>query len=245
MTSLEPSAPLVEIALRIPGQWASIEALSAKLPLGCRLDDRFLHLEDGTKVEWNALKADDEFLKVFAEGCTRMPSDRDREVIENYTVNYCLLCPGGSVALAKKAMHAAAVVLRAGGAGVFVDNGAVAHGSDDWHALTQGADEGGVFWAFVSFIRTKTDMFTMGMHVLGHRDAIMPRTGNDERDRMILASFLGYVYQSGVELHDNEIISDPTLPSFQLKSEAGEITQPGSPMYSPFGRWRLVAVEVE
>lgn len=241
----EPSdSPQVEIALRIPGQWSSLEALAAKLPLGCRLDDRFLHLEDGERFEWNALKADDQFLKVFAEGCTRMPSDRDREVIENYTVNFCLICPGGSVEAARQALRAAAVVLRAGGAGVFVDNGGIAHGSDDWHALTQGADEGGVFWAFVSFIRTKTDMFTMGMHVLGHRDAIMPRTGNDDRDRTILASFLGYLYQSGVELHDNEIISDPTLPSFQLKAEEGEKFPEGSPMFSPYGRWRLVAVEV-
>ena len=237
--------PPISITFRIPGQWSSLEALAAKLPLGARLDDHHLHLEDDSKFEWNALKADDQFLQVFAQACTRMPSDRDRKVVENYTVNFCLTCPGGSISAAQQALKAAAVVLRAGGAGVFVDNSCLAHGSDDWHLLAADETDGGVFWALVSFIRSKSDIYSMGMHTLGHRDAIMPRTGNDERDRMILASFLGYTYRSGVTLEDGEIIRDPSLPSFQLETETNETLPEGSPMFNPFGQWRLKEVAVE
>jgi hypothetical protein len=241
----QPAAsPTVEVALRIPGQWASVEALAARLPLGCRLDDRYLYLEDDSKYEWNALNADDEFLKIFAQSCQRMPSERDRDVIEHYTVNFCLICPGGSIAAAKNVLRAAAAVLRAGGAGVFVDNAGIAHGSDDWHSLSEGADDGGVFWAFIAFIGNKKDIYSVGMHILGHRDAIMPRTGNDEKDRLILASFLGYTYRSGVTLSENEIIADPSLPSFQLKSDPDERMPKDAPMHNPFGRWRLEPVEV-
>ncbi len=242
----EPTATLpVEIAFRIPGQWPGMEALAAKLPLGCRLDDRFLHLEDGDKFEWIARPTDGEFLKIFADSCHRMPSERDRQVIENYTVNFCLLCPGGSVAAAQKAMRAVAIILRAGGAGVFIDNSGLAHGSDDWHLLAADETDGGVFWAFVNFIRAKEEVCSIGMHVIGHRDAVMPRTGSDERDHMILASFLGYSYRSGITLADGEIISDPTLPAFQLHAEQAQPVPDGSPMHNPHGRWRLSLVEME
>ena len=49
---------------------------------------------------------------------------------------------------AKQSMAAAAAVLTAGGAGVFVDNSGITHGASDWLALLDSADNGGAYWAF-------------------------------------------------------------------------------------------------
>jgi len=138
-----------------------------------------------------------------------MPSQRNRDAIDGYTTNFCLRGPGGSLGSAKGIMRAAAAVLRAGGAGVFIDNSGLSHGSDGWHALTGDPGDGGVFWAFVTFVGGKRDNYTVGMHVLGYRDAIMPRSGDDERDRQVLGCFLGYSYRSGAALADGHVMPTP------------------------------------
>ena len=58
----------------------------------------------------------------------------------SYSVNIGLNCPGSSRQAARTIMKAAAAILRAGGAGVFIDNSALAHGRSDWLAMT---DDGG------------------------------------------------------------------------------------------------------
>ncbi|MEX2213367.1 MAG: hypothetical protein WD768_04525 [Phycisphaeraceae bacterium] len=240
----ELSLPAIEISLRIPGQWSSFEAMAARLPMGCRLTETHLHLDDGMRVQWNALKADAEFPSIFAGSCERQPSSEDCETVENYTVNFCIWGPGGSLESAHAMMRAAAAILRAGGAGVFIDNSAKAHGSDDWHALT-GDPEGGPFWAFVSFVGSKRDIYTTGMHVLGYRDAIIPRSGDDELDRFLLGNFLGYSYRSGAVLENGHVIAGEGVPSFRIKAEACRTVPEGTSVFNPYGMWRLERVRAE
>ena len=199
-------------------------------------------LADGTEFEIHALPADDEFPRIFATSCPKLPTEDEREQIENYKINICLTGPGGSLELAKQLMTAAAAVMAAGAAGVFIDNCGLAHGATNWRELLEHADEGGLFWAFVSTVRAeaKKEIYSVGMHILGFRDAVIPATGNDEYDFRSLHSFLGYTAFSGATIEDGDVVRDAVLPTYHTHSGPDDRFPVDAPMFNPYGRWRLV-----
>jgi hypothetical protein len=202
-------------------------------------------LPDGVEFQLSVLPADDEFPEIFAGACPKLPTEGEREQIENYKVNICLTGDGGSISAAKRIMEGAAAVLSAGGAGVFVDNSGISHGATDWLTLFDSADDGGVYWAFVSAVRSEDEVYSMGMHILGLRDAIIPSTGNSEYDSRTLHSFLGYSAFSGATLRDGEVVGDAVLPTFCVRSQPDDRCERDAPMFNPYGRWRLERIEVE
>jgi hypothetical protein len=204
-----------------------------------------LVLADGSAFELHVLPADEEFPRIFSGSCPKTPTDDERERIENYTVNVCLTGPGGSIAAAKQVMEAGAAVLATGGAGVFVDNSGIAHGGGDWLTLLDSADDGGAYWAFVSAVHSDDELYSLGMHVLGCRDAIVPRTGHDEFDFRTLHSFLGYTAFSGHVLSDGDMVGDAVLPNFRVHAQEDDRVEEGAPMFNPYGRWRLARVDAE
>jgi hypothetical protein len=226
--------------MRIPGGWSEPRELLKQLPRGCRCTPDALVLADGSKFEFNALDADEQFAEIFASGCPKLPTESEREQIENYKVNICLTGPGGSITAAKQLMEAAAAILAAGGAGVFVDNSGISHGATDWLTLLSDADNGGVYWAFVSAVRSEDELYSIGMHVLGFRDAIIPLTGHDEYDFRTLHSFLGFTAFSGNIVADGDTIGDPVLPTFRAHAEPHDRVPIDAPMFNPYGQWRLV-----
>jgi hypothetical protein len=140
-------------------------------------------------------------------------------------------------------MAAGAVVLEAGGAGVFIDNCGLAHGASDWLTLLDNFGDGGAYWAFVATVRGDAELYSLGMHVLGCRDAIIPSTGDEEYDRRTLHSFLGYTAFSGVAMRDGDIVNDPSLPAFRVSKLADDPTPYDAPMFNPYGRWKLGAID--
>ncbi len=239
----DPLGP--EVTLRIPGAWREPAEFFEKLPPGCRSTEHGLVLDDGTEFELNVLPADEEFPRIFAGACSKMPLDEECERIENYRVNMCLTGRGGSIEAAKRIMQAAAAVLEAGGAGVFVDNSGIAHGATDWQTLLSDADNGGVYWAFVSAVSSESEVYSLGMHILGFRDAIIPSTGNSEYDSRTLHSFLGYTAFSGAAIEDGELFGDAVLPTFRAYSQPDDRVPEDAPMFNPHGRWRLVPVDAQ
>ena len=234
-----------EVTMRIPGGWSGPQEFLKQLPRGCRCTPDAFVLADGTEFEFNALPADEEFAGIFAGGCPKLPTEAERNQIETYRVNVCLTGPGGSIAAAKQLMAAAAAVMAAGGAGVFIDNSGIAHGATDWLALLDGADTGGVYWAFVSAVHNDDELYSVGMHILGFRDAIIPRTGSDEHDYRTLHSFLGCAAFSGKTLQDGEMVGDAVLPTFHVHAEPHDRVPPDAPMFNPYGQWRLAPLNGE
>lgn len=234
----------VEIALRIPGRWPDAAAFDAALPDGWSWRDGRMVGPEGIEADCIPRPADDEFVALFAAGCAREPSDRDKRIVEGYTVNVCLAAPGGSVAATMRILAAAVAVLDAGGGGVFVDNSGVAHGSDDWRDLAADPSGGGAFWAMVATVGSPDEIYSIGMHTLGHPDAVMPRTGDDEFDHFYLNNFLGYLMNSGRVMHNGDVVGDPKQAHFGVHREpAPPPAMPGHPMHNPFGRWRLAPMD--
>jgi hypothetical protein len=240
-----------QVVLRIPGLWGHPGELMDALPEGFSLDQEWMTLPDGSKVEFNPRPWDDEFLEVFAKSCKRAPSEKDQHIVENYTVQVCLAGPGGSLVAAKRMMDAGSAILKTGGGGVFIDNSGNAHGSDDWFDLTndpdncEGGDWGGVYWAFVATVGSQSEIWSMGMHVLGYRDVVMPRSGQgDEHDYNTLHEIVGYTYLSGRKMHHGDVIADLTGPRYEVFDEKVTGIPAGNAMHNPYGRWRLVPAGV-
>ena len=245
MEATNPQIVAPEVTLRIPGGWCSREDFLERLPHGCHLTPESLTLPDGVEFELNALAADDEFPSVFAGSCSKLPTEAEREQIENYKVNVCLSGRGGSIAAAKQLLAGGAAVLAAGGAGVFIDNCGLSHGATDWLALQDSADNGGVYWAFVSTARSDGLLYSVGMQVLGFRDAILPLTADKDYAYRALHSFLGYSAFSGVSIQDGDVVGDTVLPTFRAHQEPHDRFPATAPMYNPYGQWRLVPLDTQ
>jgi hypothetical protein len=238
---MNPPTAEVTIALRIPGRWSHPRELIERLPADCRLTAESLVLPDGTPVEIGFMEADDQFAGIFRSSCREPPTDDELATVDGYTVNVLLSGPGGTAESARTMMQAGAAIVRAGGAGVFIDNCLLAHGGQNWLDM---ADEGGpdaLSFAFVGIVRGKTDVYTMGMHALGLRDVAMKRA-DVEVDGFDIVEVIRYLAASEKPIEDGHLIADLNGPRFQAFTQESADERAGSPMYNPFGRLKLVSV---
>jgi hypothetical protein len=237
----EPAAP-VEIILRIPGKWAHPGELIERLPDGCRLTPEELTLPGGERVEFGAVAPDDQFAGVFRSACRQPAAADELATVDGYTVNVILSGPGGSLEAARTMMRAAAAVVRAGGAGVFIDNSALAHGGRDWLAMTEDGGPDALSFAFVAVVGGREDAWTMGMHVLGLRDVVMKRADAKDDDFGII-EVIRYLARGEKPVEDGHVLADLSGPRFRAVAQASPDGPPGSPLHNPFGRLRLVSMQ--
>lgn len=138
-------------------------------------------------------------------------------------------------------MRAAAAVIEAGGAGVFIDNCGLSHGGRDWLAMTEDGGPDAVSFAFVALVRGDAEIWTMGMHVMGLRELVMKRTDVEDRGYDIV-QLVRYVCQGDAPVEDGHVIADPDGPLFRAMAQESSTDLAGSPMHNPFGRLKLVSM---
>jgi hypothetical protein len=237
----EPAFP-VTVALRVPGRWSHPRDLIARLPAGFRLTAETLTLPDTTQVDFGAAAADEQFAGIFRSSCRRPATKDELATVAGYTVNVFLSGPGGSLQAAHSMMQAGAAVVRAGGAGVFIDNSALAHGGQDWLDLTEDGGPEALSFAFVSIVRGQVDVWTMGMHVLGLRDVVMKRE-DIEAHGFDIVEVIRYLAHGDQPIGDGHVLADLNGPRFRAFTEASEANLAGTPMHNPFGRLKLVSMQ--
>jgi hypothetical protein len=235
----EPAAP-VTIALRIPGKWSHPQALVERLPPGCRLTAEALVLPDTAQVAFGAMAADDQFAMIFRSSLREPATEDELATADTYTVNVVLSGPGGSLPAARTMMQAGAAVVRAGGAGVFIDNSTLAHGGRNWIDMTEDGGPDALSFAFVAIVRGQAEVWTMGMHVLGLRDVVMKRADVEEGGFDII-EVIRYLSRSEKPIDDGHVIADLNGPRFRIFTQDSPARLVGSPMHNPFGRFKLVS----
>jgi hypothetical protein len=247
-TSSEPqgempmSSTVVRTTLRIPGNWPHPGELIERMPAGFRLTPEALVLPDGTEVEFTPMPPDDQFAEIFKSSCRQPATDDELEIVDGYTVNVCLTGPGGSLEAAATMMQAGAAVIRAGAAGVFVDNSAVAHGGGHWIEMAEDGGPHALSFAFVGIVRGQQEVWTMGMHVMGLPDVLMRRADCDADERAII-EVLRYLCRGEKPIGDGHVLADEAGPRFQAHVTSSDRFDAGSPMYNPFGRLKLVSIK--
>lgn len=228
-----PSAP-IEIAFRIPGTWTHPRELVERMPPGCRLSPEGLILPDGRRVEIAPMQPDQQFASIFASSCRRPATPDELERVNRYTVNMGLLGPGGSIEAARTMLEAAAVILQAGGAGVFIDNSGLAHGGEDWLSLAEDGSTDAISFAFVSIVRGETEAWTMGMHVFGLPEIKLRRTDIEPTGDLII-DVLRYMCYSDKPVDKDHVLVLEDGQMLHVTSKAESEFPAGSPMHNPFG----------
>jgi len=236
----EPAAPIT-IALRIPGKWPHPKELIERMPADCRLTGEALILPDGAQVEFGAMGADDQFAQIFRSSCRQPATEEELETVDGYAVNILLSGPGGSMQAAHTMMQAGAALVRAGGAGVFIDNSALAHGGQNWLAMTEDGGPDALSFAFVSIVRSREEVWTMGMHVLGLCDVLMKRS-DIETEGFDIVEVIRYLARGDKPVDDGHVIADLDGPRFRAIKQESAKKLSGSPLDNPFGRLKLVSM---
>jgi len=231
------------ITLRIPGDWSHPGQLLDRLPDGFRLKPEALSLPDGTEIEFTPMPPDGEFPRIFRSACRRPATDDELDVLGRYTVNVGLSGAGGSLPAALAMMKAGAAIVRAGGAGVFIDNSALAHGGSDWIAMTEDGGPEAISFAFASIIRGRHDVYTMGMQTMGFPDLLMRSADVDERGETII-EIIRYICGGNRPIDVGHLLADEHGPRFQVVAkEDDDEFDAESPMHNPWGRLKLVSAK--
>ena len=237
MTNISP-----QITLRIPGDWSHPGELVDRLPDGVRLTPEALSLPDGTQVEFIPMPPDDQFPEIFRSSCRRPATADELAIVSRYTVNVGLTGPGGSRESARAMLRAGAAIVRAGGAGVFIDNSGLAHGGGIWIELTDDGGPDALSYAFVGIVQGRQDVWTMGMQTLGFPDLLMRRSDIDEQGDTII-EIIRYVCGGERPIDVGHVLADEQGPRFQVVGTDSDDFEPDSPMHNPFGRFRIVSVK--
>lgn len=231
----------VQTTLRIPIGWSHPQELLDRMPAGFVLKPESLTLPDGTEIEMTPLPPDEEFAAIFQASCRRPATPDELATVRRYTANITLTGPGGSLDAARTMMRAGASIVQAGGAGVFIDNSALAHGGGAWIEMAEDGSPDALSFAFVSIFHGERELSTLGMHLLGFPDLIMRRT---EGDADTIIEVIRYVAAGEKPVRDGHILADDRgRPRFSVTATAIEKQTLASPMENPFGRLRLTSVQ--
>ncbi len=231
---MSEASPSIEIALRIPGTWAHPGELVERMPTDCQLSPAGLTLPDGKQVEIAPMQPDSQFANIFASSCRRPAAPEELEMVHRYTVNMGLLAPGGSLEAARTMMQAAAVLVQAGGAGVFIDNSGLAHGGEDWLNFAEDASADALSFAFVNIVRGQEEVWTLGMHILG-RPEIKMRRADLEPNGDLIIDVLRYMCHSDKSVDTGHALVLEDGQMLQVTSNIKSEFPPSSPMYNPYG----------
>lgn len=238
----------VETILCIPGSWKDRQALVQTIALKSQgyifAGSALLHTSSGTSFLIDPQGRDERLAEAFAIA-SRFSLGHEQlsqalvDDIEKHTQILYLIGEGGSLEKAHQMIQAGIALLDAGGLAVKVETAGIAHSSKQWRSYGDGTANS-AFEAFVTFIRTRQSLHSVGMHNLGYRDALID-TGEDiQESYQTLGNFLLYTLIESPMLKDGETFSlEQDAPYFQLHAEACKTYPPDDPFHNPFGVWHL------
>jgi len=235
-------ADLPLVTFRIAGNWKHPAELEERLPNGCQLNSSGLLLPDGTEFEMSALPPDGQFPQIFQSACRGRLTVGELAVLNDYRVIVALRGSGGSLESALAMMQAGAAIVTAGGAGVFIDNSALAHSGENWIAMTEDGSPDAISFAFAAIVRGQRDAYTMGMHVMGFPDLLMRSSDVDERGDMIV-DIIRYVCDGKRSIEVGHFLGDEQGARFQVVARESDAFEDKSPMHNPYGRLKIVSVK--
>ena len=250
--------PKITLLFAVP--FASPQALVEALvnEPGYKCEKGGLRTPDGTLLELDGRPQDGKFADVVVRGNgPRGPTKDETRRMRAAPTLLSLTGAGGSTEAAKRMLAAGDMLMRLGAAGVLVYNSGLGHGASDWRKLN-GKPDDGIHWAFVNTTRDPNGqigglevpcLYSTGMHVMGHRDVVVPATGDERADWFQVNNYCGYLQQSGRIPVDGDVLTamvegqdgeaPQIVPMFRVRYAPCKTFPADSPMYNPYGLYVL------
>lgn len=238
-----------QIVMRIPGMWRSSKALEKSLQktlqatpaINFKLSNCWLTMPDDKRIELIFSKADEEFPRVFATACRDAPTLGERKVLDNYRAAAILVGDGGSLDHARSMLHAAALLIEAGGAGAFIDNSTLAHGGQMIKQFVESPDVvDSTTYAYTALYQTRDEAYTMGLQALGLPNFNMARSdiGPDGKEMIEMITYMGN--PESPRLLAGDLVSGLLGIKYRVEEAEPAIGDAESgPLHNPWGRLRL------
>lgn len=167
-------------------------------------------------------------------------TEKDLEAIGSHTFTLYLVTPGGSVDAARRMLHAAAGLLKAGGLAVKIESTGTAHRADQWAEFCVHDHLVNLQQAYVTYVGSKGLYYSCGMHNLGLSDALVDMGLHASEAAKLLHSFTRYLLIENPSLKDGETFStDVDAPRYRLLHEPCKQYEEGDLFHNPFGVWKL------
>ena len=167
--------------------------------------------------------------------------DEDLDAIDSHTFILYLAGEGGSIDAAKKLLHAANALLKAGGLAVKIESAGTAYRGDQWAEFCANDHVTNLLQAYVALVGGKGSYYSCGMHNLGLADAAVDAEISADDAANLLHTFLAYVLVENPCLHDRETFSvGAHATRYRLFHEPCTAFEAGSLFHNPLGVWKLV-----
>jgi hypothetical protein len=146
------------------------------------------------------------------------------------------------MAAALTMMQAGGAIVRAGGAGVFIDNSGLAHGGGDWLQMTEDGTWDAVSFAFVNVVRAKREMRTVGMHVIGRPDIVLQNSDIDDEGQVIM-DVIHCLCRGDKPIGPSQVLACASGSRFRVLATESDPWIIARPMCNPFGWLMLCKTE--
>jgi hypothetical protein len=235
-----------ETVLCVPGTWKDRANLFARIVddsggyifAGCIL----LQRETKEAFELHVEGPDPRMADAFAAAGRHWMTADDLARIANHNFVLYLVGPGGSRQRAESFMQAAAGLLKAGGLAVKVESSGLAHDRSSWLKMTDSLYLFSAHRAFVVSV-AGSDVYTCGMHNLGHPDAIVAGAEAEDPGQLVY-TFSRYLFTESPGVRPGETFSEsPDAPCYRLTKEECRLYEDGSLFTNPYGMWRLTLID--
>lgn len=236
-----------QIVIGVPGRWPNRSDIVTSIASrsGGYLFAGMVMMKIGTKDGFTVeiYDHDPNLKRAFSVAGRGNLTDEDLNAIASHTFTLYLVGEGGSVDAAKRLLHAANGLLKAGGLAVKVESTGVAHRADQWTELCGHDHVVNLQQAYVTYIGGDGVYYSCGMHNLGYPDAVVEANISPNDAANLLHTFLRYLLVESPELNNRETFSvDAEAPIYRLFHELCTMYEAGDLFHNPFGVWKLVAV---
>lgn len=234
-----------QTVIGVPGRWPDrsdiVTSIAARS--GGYLFAGMVMMKIGTKdfFTLEVYEHDPNLKNAFAIAGGGRLKDEELDAIASHTFTLYLVAEGGSVEAARKLLHAANGLLKAGGLAVKVESSGVAHSANNWAEFCAEDHSINLLRAYVTYVGDSGVYYSCGMHNLGHADAVVEADISPSEAAQLLHSFVGYLLVENPMLKDRETFSvDADAPRYRLLHEPCTRYEEGDLFHNPFGVWKLV-----
>lgn len=235
-----------QTVIGVPGRWANqtdivtsiIKRSGGYLFAGLLM----MHMETKESFKLEIYNRDPNLREAFAIAGGNRFTDVDLDAIESHTLTLYIIGEGGSVDAAKRLLHAANGLLKAGGLAVKIESTGVAHRADQWAEFCANDSLfGNLLKAYVTYVGGDGCYYSCGMHNLGYPDAVVEADIPPDEAAELLHMFVGYLLVDNPKLNDGETFSiDADAPRYRLFGKACTMFEADDLFHNPFGVWKLV-----